>query len=134
MRIPTARDVLFTLSLEVFLSTLLLAQSITLVDNGPSDQRIDIVFVPEGFADLGPFITACDEAIATFRTFPPFQEYFSYFNIHRVAVSAMEAPDVDQVVFITTLGPGQAAYGGPVWVGAYQPGGTLVHELGHSNR
>ena len=65
----------------------------TLVDNGPSDNRIDLVFVGDGYtaSELGDYASHVANIIAGFFDEEPFASYASYFNVHRVDVVSRES-------------------------------------------
>jgi hypothetical protein len=89
-----------------------------LIDNGPLDRRIDLVFLGDGFVAEGESEDV-DETIVRYRekvdelveglengvkTLPdffdasPFDEYASYFNVHRVDVTSAQ-PGIDPSIF-----------------------------------
>lgn len=65
----------------------------TIVDSGPSDNRIDLVFVGDGYrADqLGAYRAHVDNASADLFAVEPFATYASFFNVHRVDVISSDA-------------------------------------------
>ena len=69
----------------------------TLLDNGPSANRIDIVFVGDGYleSELGSYASHANTAMAAFLGIEPFTEYQGLFNVHRVDVISNES-GVDQ--------------------------------------
>ena len=60
----------------------------TLLDNGPNTNRIDIVFVGDGYlaSELGSYSSHVNIAMAAFLGTEPFTEYQGLFNVHRVDV------------------------------------------------
>ncbi len=74
------------------------AVSVTLQDNGPPENRIDIVFVGDGYTagEMGTFATHVDNARSDLFAKFPFSAYQSLFNVHRVeAISAESGVDND---------------------------------------
>ncbi|HPF37433.1 MAG TPA: M64 family metallopeptidase [Phycisphaerae bacterium] len=75
----------------------------TLIDNGPVDNRLDIVFVGDGYtvADLPTYATHVDNVLPGFFAEEPFAAYASYYNVHRVDVisneSGVDEPAIGQV-------------------------------------
>lgn len=65
----------------------------TIVDSGPSDNRIDLVFVGDGYrADqLGTYQAHVNNAMDDLFAVEPFATYASFFNIHRVDVTSNES-------------------------------------------
>lgn len=65
----------------------------TLVSNGPPANRIDLVFVGDGYtaAQLGTYANDVNAVWPVFLAEPPLSEYASYFNIHRVDVTSTES-------------------------------------------
>jgi hypothetical protein len=66
---------------------------VTLLDNGPSANRIDIVVVGDGYTapELGQYASDVDAVWPTFLAEPPLSTYASYFNVHRVDVVSPES-------------------------------------------
>ena len=64
----------------------------TLVDNGPPANRIDLVFVGDGYRaeDLGDYENHVDNALGAFFGIEPLQSYLPLFNVHRVDVVSNE--------------------------------------------
>jgi len=64
-----------------------------LLVNGPSENRIDLVFVGDGYtaAQLGQYASDVDSVWPTFLAEPPLAEYVSYFNLYRVDVISPES-------------------------------------------
>lgn len=75
----------------------------TLIDNGPVDNRLDIVFVGDGYtvSDLPTYATHVNNVVPGFFLEEPFAAYASYFNVHRVDVisneSGVDEPGIGQV-------------------------------------
>jgi len=65
----------------------------TLLDNGPNTNRIDIVFVGDGYlaSELGSYASHVNIAMAAFLGIEPFTEYQGLFNVHRVDVISNES-------------------------------------------
>ena len=65
----------------------------TLVSSGPPANRIDLVFVGDGYtaAQLGVYANDVDAVWPVFLAEPPLSEYATYFNIHRVDVTSLES-------------------------------------------
>ena len=65
----------------------------TLLNNGPSTNRIDIVFVGDGYlgSELGSYASHTNTAMAAFLGIEPFTEYQGLFNVHRVDVISNES-------------------------------------------
>ena len=64
----------------------------TLVDNGPPENRIDLVFVGDGYRveDLDDFEIHVENAMDAFFGIEPLQSYLPLFNVHRVDVISNE--------------------------------------------
>ena len=67
--------------------------SVTLHDNGPVDNRVDIVFVGDGYtaSDLVNYETHVNNILAGFFGEEPMDAYEPYFNVHRVDVISNES-------------------------------------------
>ena len=67
--------------------------SSTVVDNGATDNRIDIVFVGDGYTEneLEDYAADVDRIIPEFFSKSPLQEYSPFFNVHRVDVISAES-------------------------------------------
>ena len=65
----------------------------TIDSNGATTNRIDIVFVGDGFqtAQLASYASLVDQRWATIRTREPWVSYQRYFNAHRVDVSSIDS-------------------------------------------
>lgn len=70
---------------------------VTIESNGSIANRIDLVFVGDGFqtAQLGSYATLVAQRWATIRAREPWVSYLRYFNVHRVDVTSIDA-GVDQ--------------------------------------
>lgn len=72
----------------------------TLVNNGPSQNRIDIVVLGDGFtsSELNNYYSSVNGVINSFLTQSPFAYYENFFNVHRVDVisaqSGVDEPDL----------------------------------------
>ena len=64
----------------------------TLISNGPSFNRIDLVFVGDGYRveDLNDYENHVNNALAAFFGIEPLQSYLPLFNVHRVDVISNE--------------------------------------------
>jgi hypothetical protein len=62
--------------------------TLALSSGGPSENRVDLVFVGDGYtaSELGSFQNHVDSQSAAFFQMEPFKRYESYFNVHRVDV------------------------------------------------
>ena len=67
--------------------------SVTVVDSGPASNRVDIVFVGDGYtaAELGIYAAQVDAAAAGLLAEPPFDVYANLVNVHRVDVVSAES-------------------------------------------
>jgi len=65
----------------------------TLLSNGPPANRIDLVFVGDGYtaAQLGVYSSDVDAVWPVLLAEPPLAAYASYFNVHRVDVTSLES-------------------------------------------
>ena len=118
-----------------------LLSAVTLVDNGPSSNRVDIVFLGDGY-------TAADIAAGTYRNHvesmvthlfadnqDPYPRYRNFFNVHMVEVvspqsgidnpalgisrnTALDATygcgNIQRLICISSAKANQAAFGAPV--------------------
>jgi formylglycine-generating enzyme required for sulfatase activity len=72
----------------------------TFVDNGPTSNRIDIVFVGDGYTavEMVDYANHTDNILSLFMAEEPIAAYSTYFNIHRVDVisneSGVDEPDL----------------------------------------
>lgn len=65
----------------------------TVQDNGPSANRVDVVFVGDGYAesDISSYQSHVAQILPTFFAEAPLSEYASFFNVHRVDVISNES-------------------------------------------
>ena len=65
----------------------------TILNNGPSSNRIDIVFVGDGYlaAELGTYATHTLNGLNALLAEEPFFTYSTFFNVHRVDVVSIES-------------------------------------------
>jgi hypothetical protein len=72
------------------------ASVVTLINNGPSSNRVDVVFVGDGYTagQLGLYAGHVQNLVNNFFAIQPYATYAPYFNIHRVDVVSNE-PGVD---------------------------------------
>jgi len=65
----------------------------TIIDNGPSSNRLDIVVVGDGYqaGELGVYAVQVDAVMLGFFQEEPFAEYANFFNVHRVDVVSLES-------------------------------------------
>jgi len=65
----------------------------TLIENGPSSNRIDLVFVGDGYRieDLSNYAIHVNNAVNAFFAIEPLQSYLPLFNVHRVDVISNES-------------------------------------------
>jgi len=89
---------LFPLLIPVFglaaYSGSLMAEPVTLVvENGPSENRVDIVFVGDGYtaAEQPEFVTDVERAVAYYFEFEPYKDYASYFNVRAIELNSNES-------------------------------------------
>jgi hypothetical protein len=68
-------------------------QSTTIRDNGPSSNRIDVVFVGDGYtaSELATYAGHVDNIVPSFFAELPLDAYSSFFNVHRVDVISNES-------------------------------------------
>lgn len=66
---------------------------VTIRDNGPVSNRINLVIVGDGYAqpDMTKYATDADRLVRGFFGQQPFAEYASYFNVFRVDVESPES-------------------------------------------
>lgn len=64
-----------------------------LIDNGPPSNRIDMVFVGDGYRaeDLNAYEVHVNNAVDAFFSIEPLQSYLPLFNVHRVDVISNES-------------------------------------------
>ena len=71
----------------------------TLIDNGPSENRIDLVFVGDGYTadEMDTYLDHVQNVITGFFNDEPLDAYVNYFNVHVVEVvsneSGVDEPD-----------------------------------------
>jgi hypothetical protein len=67
--------------------------STTIESNGDPANRVDIVFVGDGYqaSQLGTYASLIAQRWATIRTREPYSSYLPYFNAHRVDVTSVDA-------------------------------------------
>jgi PKD repeat protein len=65
----------------------------TILDNGPSSNRIDLVYVGDGYleSELGVYATNVQATLGTLLSQEPFASYRTLFNAHRVDVVSNES-------------------------------------------
>ena len=65
----------------------------TIVDNGPSNNRIDLVMLGDGYteSELGAYAAQVNNVIAAFFSQEPLRSYRQFFNVHRVDVISNES-------------------------------------------
>ena len=65
----------------------------TIIDNGPSENRIDVVFLGDGYtaAELDLYAAHVENAVAGLFSQQPLAAYAGYFNVHRVDVISNES-------------------------------------------
>ncbi len=65
----------------------------TVVDNGPTDNRIDLVLVGDGYTvnEMGTYQSHVSSLLPTFFGEFPLSAYSTYFNVHRVDVISIES-------------------------------------------
>ncbi|MCB9847892.1 MAG: hypothetical protein H6814_05710 [Phycisphaeraceae bacterium] len=69
------------------------ANVITMVDNGPTSNRVDLVFVGDGYqaGELGLYAVHCQNGLDDLFAITPFSEYRNFFNAHRVEVVSTDS-------------------------------------------
>jgi hypothetical protein len=73
---------------------------VTLLDNGPVENRLDVVFVGDGYtaSQLGTYANHVNTIWPVLLSEPPLDEYVTYFNVHKVdVVSNQSGVDNDPV-------------------------------------
>ena len=95
------------------------AQTLTTIhDTGPSDNRIDIVVLGDGYtqAELPKYASDVDRFMDGFFDQEPFREYQNYFNVHRIDIVSSESgadhPSRNPSVFKNTALDGTYDCGG----------------------
>ena len=78
----------------------------TILDSGPSTNRIDIVFVGDGYtaSEIADYSTHVDNILITFMAEEPLVAYSNYFNIHQVDVISNESgiDEIDKGIYRDT--------------------------------
>jgi len=78
----------------------------TIVDNGSTANRIDLVILGDGYTapELGDYATHVANVVGGFFAQEPLAAYASYFNVHRVDVVSNESgvDEIDQGIFRDT--------------------------------
>ncbi len=66
---------------------------VTLIDNGPPQNRLDLVFVGDGYtaSELGFYASHVNAILPVFLNEPPLSDYASLINVHRVDVVSNES-------------------------------------------
>jgi len=87
--------------------SMLMGPSTTILSNGPSSNRIDIVLVGDGYqaSELGAYSAQCATVINDFFLQSPLAQYKTFFNVHRVDVVSNDSGvdnDPDQGIFKDT--------------------------------
>ena len=93
--------------IRIFLSVLILAFAINahgepvtiLIDNGPSENRVDIAFVGDGYMELDKYKTDVEKAVTGFFNQEPFREYKNAFNVRRIDVVSNGVIDSGDTAF-----------------------------------
>ncbi len=83
--------------------------------NGQTDQRINIVFLAEGYteSELPDFAADADAAVSYLLNIEPWNSYSTYFNAYRIDVisnesgsdhpgTALDEPGIDPIIFVDT--------------------------------
>jgi hypothetical protein len=62
----------------------------TIIDNGPTWNRVDLAILGDGYleSELDEYASDVADLIAGFFAEPPFDEYASFFNVHRVDIKS----------------------------------------------
>lgn len=70
----------------------------TVVDNGPSHNRLDVAILGDGYAedDMPLFYADAAQIIDEFRAVEPLKTYFDHFNFHRVDVISHQSGVTDR--------------------------------------
>lgn len=80
--------------------------STTIVNNGPSSNRIDIVILGDGYtsAQMGTYATHVNSVVNGFFSQEPLSAYRTFFNVHRVDVTSVESgvDEIDLNIFRNT--------------------------------
>src|SRR5882762_5711644 len=83
-----------TLLLLLNLTQVLDAQNVsTIVNNGPSTNRVDLVVLGDGYtaAELAKYASDVDQFVLNLFRQDPYLEYRPYFNVHRIDVVSTES-------------------------------------------
>jgi len=69
------------------------APSLTIIDNGPPANRVDLVVVGDGYtaADMDDYAVHAQSGVDDLFATPPFDRYLPLFNVHRVGVVSAES-------------------------------------------
>lgn len=69
------------------------ANSVTMIDNGPVHNRVDLVFVGDGYLEneLATYAVHCQNGLDDLFAISPFSNYRNFFNAHRVEVISNES-------------------------------------------
>ena len=116
-RRPASRLPLTAYRLRLFLLSLLIfatgfgftrscaaASFSTILTNGPSSNRLNVVFLSEGYqnSELGQFLIDATNTIRGMLAVDPFQEYSNYFNAFAISVASTQSgsdyPDINLYV------------------------------------
>jgi hypothetical protein len=65
----------------------------TILQNGPTDKFINLVFLSDGFkeSELNNFVKSAESSANNFLDDPPFRQYKSYFNLMAIKVPSLES-------------------------------------------
>lgn len=88
----------------------------SIIDNGPSENRVDVVILGDGYTEgeLALYANDVDTVISSFFSGEPFAAYAPYFNVHRVDVVSAESgvDEIDLGIFKNTaLGMAYGCFG-----------------------
>lgn len=79
---------------------------VTIRDNGPSSNRVDLVLVGDGYltSEMSRFATHAAGIVVPFFSQEPFDAYAAYFNVHRVEVISAQSgvDELDNNIFRDT--------------------------------
>src|SRR6266478_4710529 len=70
------------------------AQTVTtIVNNGPSTNRVDLVVLGDGYtaADLPKYVTDVQQFVLNMFQQQPYSEYKPYFNVHRIDIISTDS-------------------------------------------
>jgi hypothetical protein len=83
------------LIVTVFPSARILAEGTlsTILSNGPTAKRINLVVLPEGYTtnELGNFLEHATNYVNSLLAAPPYQEYSNYFNAFAISVASVQS-------------------------------------------